>query len=1018
MGKINRICLTLVTVMLFGSLHVLGDAIPNPDKRVGVAYRHLINGKEIGTANCDSKTQKEIEAEIELSQLRDDFMFPMVLEYYNRNDEADYVKDNFNFNYSYSGANYDLRIKGNFYYELQYLTAFGSWGVPYVKSVSFEETVTGKIIDMSIPAYSKIEVPDGLKVNVVRIFSDGRNFTAKTSSLSANMEIYDYNGTLVQKIMTYELYKGIDITLSAGWYYAVLYTLPEHKDDKYVYPTEYHLSLGAYDGKVPTPVIEEQNGEVSIECELQDATIYYYILESDEEPDIAMILEKGEKYTKPFYPNKNCEIAAVATYNNLDSSDIARFTVSSYAVPSPEIEDNGSIINIGGSNEGCSYYYCLSYDENYNSDSFVPFEEPFELDYNVNVFAIAKLQGWADSPVAMLGVKDRKTAIPTLIKFDKDERKLYLECASSDSTIYYRKQGLSVWETYSNYIDVRENGVIEAYASSPHRLDSDVIPFTISEFSCNPAIITYDGRYATIYIDDENPEGEIRYSSAKESVSGIATHGGKVDLEGLYELTAKVTREGYTDSEPVTFTPMYYANEMEVFTTSVGQFESVFEWLRESGSYSQGNGEESVEEMTVHGVMNGPDFDYIRNFKNLRILDLKELKGEKLPAGTLFGMDGLEYLVMPESLSVSDGNVFKDNSRLSAIRFTSPTETVMPSGLLNGIENPNLLLYVRFADYAKEVEDKFPNVILGVDNGEGVVVAGEAKSKIQLYDGYPFYCPIEFSAKEAEFTREFNKTTELFGGCAGWELMTLPFRAHGFNHAEKGSIYSFADNRIPSTNEYSRKFWLYYRGSTGPDFIPEWVGADSMEPNAPYLVAMPNNELYYDEYNLNGTVTFIGTGVFVPATPEEMSIDFGNGDRLVATYRPVAMTDRMMAINDEDYYSDGKNYLPGSCFLGKTFQSRDIRPFECYLLTEDANRRAMPIFDTSSVEKLFGDNDMKVWSEGHDIVILSAKKTSFSVYDMAGRCVRTATAVAGEETRLTDFAPGVYFIGGKKLLIK
>lgn len=796
MEKIAKKILMIVSLLIFGILNVSATVIPDSRKREAVAYRYSVNGTIIKTEPCNAITQKEIEQEFELPSIDKLVTTPGYSSEYslliNRIHVADsydlFFSGRYEHSFSFDDDTFEMSIKGDVYTEVQYLTKSGDWGVPYIQAIPIDDKVYGDIVDISNQGESQINVPDGIKVNVVKFVSDGKEYDVQTSTKALIMEIYDIDNNLIQTFWPYQLNDGVVITFGIGIYYIAIYPLAKYEGVKYFYPSDYSFGI--------------------------------------------------------------------------------------------------------------------------------------------------------------MG----KTA----------------QCKKPD--------------------------------------------------------IYYNGRYVELKSNEEDSNAEIYYSISSGRAGNVAD-GTLIDLEGLNEISVVGKSVGLLDSEVVTFTPKYYANDSDVFTTYVGQFESAYEWLlkqdRDGDGEADGYGGcKDFESLTVHGPLDENDFACMSGFYNLRKLDLKYMNRFSIPQGAFFNMDNMEYLIMPETVVTNHGDLFKDNSRLSAIRFTSPTETVMPSGMLNGIENPNLLLYVRFDDYAREVEDKFPNVILGVDKGDGVVVAGEAKSKIQLYDGYPFYCPIEFSAKEAEFTREFNKTTELFGGCAGWELMTLPFRAHGFNHAEKGSIYSFADGRVPSTNDYSRKFWLYYRGAAGPDFIPEWVGAESMEPNAPYLVAMPNNELYYDEYNLNGTVTFIGTGVFVPVTPEEMSIDFGNGDRLVATYRPVAMTDRMMAINDEDYYSDGKNYLPGSCFLGKTFQSRDIRPFECYLLTEDANRRAMPIFDTSSVEKLFGDNNLKVWSEGHDIVILSAKKTVIGVYDMAGRCVRTATAVAGEETRLTDFAPGVYFIGGKKLLIK
>ncbi|WP_254795203.1 BspA family leucine-rich repeat surface protein, partial [Xylanibacter ruminicola] len=99
---------------------------------------------------------------------------------------------------------------------------------------------------------------------------------------------------------------------------------------------------------------------------------------------------------------------------------------------------------------------------------------------------------------------------------------------------------------------------------------------------------------------------------------------------------------------------------------------------------------------------------------------------------------------------------------LAAIVWNS--DTPLTSEMLEGIDNPNLLVYVKKASMAPA----------GVNN---VVINGTARSIVLVDTGSGnnnFYVPQEFTAEKISYTREFKQTTKK-NVSRGWEGICLPF---------------------------------------------------------------------------------------------------------------------------------------------------------------------------------------------------------------------------------------------------
>lgn len=291
--------------------------------------------------------------------------------------------------------------------------------------------------------------------------------------------------------------------------------------------------------------------------------------------------------------------------------------------------------------------------------------------------------------------------------------------------------------------------------------------------------------------------------------------------------------------------------------------------------------------------------------------------------------------------------------------------------------NPNLLLYVKDARYAP----------YGVNN---VVINNEAESILltESPSGNNFYCPIAFTAKKITYSHRYRMRTG-GGDSRGWETIALPFDVQRIEHVEEGEILPFAKWSSTSTE---KPFWLYQLGASG------FIEAEGIKANTPYVISMPNNDVYQDNYKLRGTVTFSSTNVEVKKSDDIVKTTYGNRtlipnfinlDNNVGNYA-------LNVNNDMESYQGQEN--EGSVFIQNL---RRIHPFEAYM-TSTSGTRAIGVFDgmTTAIK---GIEDIE---KGLHIL---------KVYNLNGQCIKTGTSM---ESLKHELPAGLYIINNKKIIIK
>ena len=340
----------------------------------------------------------------------------------------------------------------------------------------------------------------------------------------------------------------------------------------------------------------------------------------------------------------------------------------------------------------------------------------------------------------------------------------------------------------------------------------------------------------------------------------------------------------------------------------------------------------------------------------------KNTKGWNLFANVT---DGLTAWISGEDILQ---NAFTDNisQTLASIVWEGPSQ--LTADMLEGIDNPNLLVYVNEASLAPQ----------GIQN---VVINGQAK-EIILTDATTgnnnFFCPQPFRVEKISYTREFKQQTEV-GVSRGWEGIALPFNVQTITHETKGTITPFGSGN-------GKHFWL--RAYDGE----KMYSAREMEAYAPYVIAMPNSDSYFADYNLNGRVTFSATNTEVYETPDFSFMENEPGMPLmtIPVFQRKAQSDSIYAIN--------VGQARGSHAEGSVFEAglREVRPFEVYTVHHGQGVRPRYIPIPAQGNETTGIKDIENVSDARE-----------NWYDLNGR------KLSGKPK-----AKGVYLQNGKKVVIK
>ncbi|MDE6379496.1 MAG: leucine-rich repeat protein [Muribaculaceae bacterium] len=342
---------------------------------------------------------------------------------------------------------------------------------------------------------------------------------------------------------------------------------------------------------------------------------------------------------------------------------------------------------------------------------------------------------------------------------------------------------------------------------------------------------------------------------------------------------------------------------------------------------------EFYSELTVTGDMSEEDFETIReNFESVETLDLSQIDNEVIPEGAFAGMESLNTVILPETVTEIGAGAFAGCENIETI--TLPGVTSIGEGAFDGCSSltsilipnsdassesvpagaprrkiarsgsgitaesfrglsPNCLIYIG----ENEIPDsEHLNIILNKDNRR------VAASNIHLDGNHPFNAPASFLL--GDYAISFTADVTASDACdvdGGWSTIMLPFQPNDWKFGA-----DFSDREGSG---------LQLLSFDGEDAV-ELTRQTEFLPNRPYLA--------------NVSAPFASVPVTFTAkarVQEEGEVIYD------VPFTPVP----------EDLVAVGRDFSLYGSYDGQT------RPVVCYALNEEGSRFVRPASDEENV---------------------------------------------------------------------
>jgi hypothetical protein len=210
------------------------------------------------------------------------------------------------------------------------------------------------------------------------------------------------------------------------------------------------------------------------------------------------------------------------------------------------------------------------------------------------------------------------------------------------------------------------------------------------------------------------------------------------------------------------------------------------------------------------------------------------------------------------------------------------------------------------------------NIPIYGPNWKNVVINGVAESvTLPYHKEVNFTIPEEVkSIKKISYTMTFDANTNS-SSYGTWKTIALPFKPTSITHAEKGLLAPF-DSGV----EGAKNFWLRELTTEG------FKDVTQIEPNRPYLIAMPCSKEYDDKYNISGEVTFSAENLTTEDFANNMPLSaVGTDYTMYASYSYMDKAEGVYALED-NYGNFVSNYS-------------SVYPYEAYLKANTATMRSV-----------------------------------------------------------------------------
>lgn len=328
------------------------------------------------------------------------------------------------------------------------------------------------------------------------------------------------------------------------------------------------------------------------------------------------------------------------------------------------------------------------------------------------------------------------------------------------------------------------------------------------------------------------------------------------------------------------------------------------------------NGCNSLETIDIPNTVTSIDhyaFDGCTSLKTIILPNSLNTIGN----GCFSSCKGLTTITFPSSITSIGTSVISDCYNLTSIFWESTTTIPKDFSSTYSYTNRNILLYLSNPN-TQVLDTDIKNIIV---NGvaEEIVLRSVSNSN--------FFVPQEFKAIKITYTRDFSYPTYP-GEAAGWRSISLPFTVTNITHSDGRVLAPFNANVTGA-----KPFWLRRLTENGFENVTQ------IEAGVPYIIAMPNNEAYDDEYNITGSVTFTAQssqGITIPAT-STLASDMGPEFVLNCNYSYIPASMTIYALNE----TATNTQKAGSAFVRN---ERAVLPFEGYVSSSASSVSASPSY--------------------------------------------------------------------------
>ena len=885
--------------------------------------------------------------------------------------------------------------------------------------------------------FPKVSTGDFYAFNIT---SDGTPLYFKASQ-SCSVAFFDNMGNLQNNPFEGDVLKNtvtLDFLSNSGTYYGVVYNTVKDADNT---ADDVTIRLMTTKNVVPTPELKYENEKVTISCLQEGATLYYTTDGSDPTTE-------STRYTSPIPVSHNMTIKAIATYEDMQTSDVASLVINSFKVEMPVIQFANLQVYISCTTPDATIYYTLDGSDPTGA-SGIMYTEPVSVTNNCTVKAVAKRSGYNNSDIATfeLDVDNVKVVTPVITK---GGNALTVSSLTDDVQFYYTIDGTEPTTTslaYEGSINVEHNCTVKVKGFKAGHLASETATLVVDWFYAALPVMSINNDETILTITCSTPGAVIYYELGGAVPTESSTrYTGPITLTDNRVVKAMAVAPNFNNSEVAEFKPGVHACEVAVinsdglnaylstgtdgakvyYTTDGTTPTAQSAYVLKSGSIALGQATWTVKAIVMKENMNNslettynvPAY-YDRTAKKLYTHDAgNAAEGFKWNGGqnteTSMSVSGtfndadMEFFrtKMPNMMHLDlsgasiSGNALPDNAlagmeNLVTIDLPQGVTTV-GQGILSGCD------HLAAVTWRMDIGVPAPANLLGRSTGyrnlllyvKAVSLAPASyRNVVQMLSGTAESITLSDDGGDFYCPREF--TARRISYSHNYTQQTVIGVCQGWESiALPFSVQTYTNSVNGTCAPYeqnkadAKPFWLCELTSSG--FTP----ASEIKANTPYVISMPNNDNYADTYILAGTTTFSAENAVVVSS-ESTETKAKDGFTMYVNYgQPEFSEEQMFALNVGEEY---QGHPVGSMFVKGL---RAVRPFECYMSNIIvSNGKARPTSDAQYF-KLFDDN-LPSWIKHPAIV----NTKSEGIYNLQG-------------IQLKAPKKGINIIDGKKMLIK